>query len=190
MLSLFTPSVSIENLGKPWANLQMEERTQEAKYIERWPNTTSALAGWSRFDIPLDRYGGVHSQLICTSITLGSSTCHQASQQGNTYWAKYQKADRASTLVTLWNGPWRSGSRERTEVKFSGFSPLGCKWEKRGVFFICSSSYNIPWFRSTCSPKNFFVNCEFFFIMTDCYETWGNDASPPCYSFVRTGSQT
>ncbi len=43
---------------------------QEAKYVERWPNTTSALAGWSRFDIPVDRYGGVHSLLICTSSPL------------------------------------------------------------------------------------------------------------------------
>jgi hypothetical protein len=25
---------------------------QEAKYVERWPNTTSAWAGWSRFDLP------------------------------------------------------------------------------------------------------------------------------------------
>jgi hypothetical protein len=32
--------------------------SQEAKYVERWPNTTSAWAGWSRFDIPVDRYGG------------------------------------------------------------------------------------------------------------------------------------
>jgi hypothetical protein len=24
--------------------------TQEAKYVESWPNTTSAWAGWSRFD--------------------------------------------------------------------------------------------------------------------------------------------
>jgi hypothetical protein len=63
---------------------------------------TSAWAGWSRFDIPVDRYGGVHSQLICTSRTLRSPTCHQASQQENTYCTKYQKADRASTLVTLW----------------------------------------------------------------------------------------
>jgi hypothetical protein len=38
------------------------------KYVESWPNTTSAWVGWSRFDIPVDRYGGVHSQLICTSI--------------------------------------------------------------------------------------------------------------------------
>jgi hypothetical protein len=44
---------------------------QEAKYIESWPNTTSAWAGWSRFDIPVDRYGGVQSQLICTISTLG-----------------------------------------------------------------------------------------------------------------------
>jgi hypothetical protein len=44
--------------------------TQEAKYVESWPNMTSAWAGWSKFDIPVD------SQLICTSITLGSSTCH------------------------------------------------------------------------------------------------------------------
>ncbi len=49
----------------------------QAKYVEGQPNTTFAWAGWSRFDIPVDRYGGVHSQLICTSITLGSPTCHQ-----------------------------------------------------------------------------------------------------------------
>ncbi len=79
--------------------------TQEAKYVERWPNTTSA---WSRFDIPVDRYGGVHSLLICTSSPLGFATCHRASQQKNmycTYSTKYQKADRASTLVTLWVWP-------------------------------------------------------------------------------------
>jgi hypothetical protein len=49
---------------------------QEAKYVERWPNTTSAWAGWSRFDIPVDRYGGVHSLLICTSSPLGSPIYH------------------------------------------------------------------------------------------------------------------
>jgi hypothetical protein len=32
--------------------------TQEAKYVERWPSTTFAWAGWSRFDIPVDRYSG------------------------------------------------------------------------------------------------------------------------------------
>ncbi len=52
---------------------------QEAKYIERWPNTTSAWAGWSKFDIPVDRYGRVHSLLICTSSLLGFPTWHQAS---------------------------------------------------------------------------------------------------------------
>jgi hypothetical protein len=41
---------------------------QEAKYLEAWPNTTSAWAGWSRFDIPVDRYGGVHSLLECTGV--------------------------------------------------------------------------------------------------------------------------
>ncbi len=55
---------------------KIEVLTQEDKYVESWPNTTSAWAGWSRFDTPVDRYGGVHSQLICTRITLGSSTCH------------------------------------------------------------------------------------------------------------------
>ncbi len=33
---------------------------QEAKYVESWPNTTSAWADWSRFDIPVDGYDGVH----------------------------------------------------------------------------------------------------------------------------------
>ncbi len=37
---------------------------QEAKYVESWPSTTSAWAGWSRFDIAVDRYAGVHS-LLC-----------------------------------------------------------------------------------------------------------------------------
>jgi hypothetical protein len=41
---------------------------QEAKYVEGWPNTTSAWSGWSRFDIPLERYGGVHSLLLCTGV--------------------------------------------------------------------------------------------------------------------------
>jgi hypothetical protein len=53
-----------------------KDMPQEAKYVERWPNTTSAWAGWSRFDIPLDRYGGVHTLLICTSYILVSPTCH------------------------------------------------------------------------------------------------------------------
>jgi hypothetical protein len=60
--------------------------TQEAKYVEGCPNTTSAWAGCSRFDILVDRYGGVHPLLICTSSPLGFPTCHhRASQQDNTY---------------------------------------------------------------------------------------------------------
>ncbi len=39
---------------------------QEAKYVESWPNMTSAWADWSRFDIPVDRYGGVHALILCT----------------------------------------------------------------------------------------------------------------------------
>ncbi len=50
--------------------------TQEAKYVERWPSTTSAWSGWSRFDIPVDWYGGVHSLLRWPSRTLGSPACH------------------------------------------------------------------------------------------------------------------
>ncbi len=42
---------------------------QEAKYIEGGPSTTSACTGWSRFDIPVDRYGGVHSLLQCTGVS-------------------------------------------------------------------------------------------------------------------------
>jgi hypothetical protein len=60
-----------------WGSSPRKLVTQEAKYVERWPNTTSAWAGWSRFDIPVDRYGGVHSLLICTSSILGSPTCHR-----------------------------------------------------------------------------------------------------------------
>ncbi len=77
--------------------------SKDAKYVESWPSMTSAWAGWSRFDIPVDRYGGVNSLLICTSSPLGFPTSHQASQQDNTYWTKYKKADRASTLCTLWD---------------------------------------------------------------------------------------
>jgi hypothetical protein len=55
---------------------KIEVLNHETKYVESWPIMTSAWAGWSRFDIPVERYGGVHSQLICTRITLGSSTCH------------------------------------------------------------------------------------------------------------------
>jgi hypothetical protein len=56
-------------------------KTQEAKYIERWPNTTSSCAGWRRFDIPVDRYGGVYSLLQCSSSTLGSPTSRLANRK-------------------------------------------------------------------------------------------------------------
>jgi hypothetical protein len=42
----------------------------EAKYVESWPSTTFARAGWSRFDIPVDRSGGVCSLLQWPSRTL------------------------------------------------------------------------------------------------------------------------
>jgi hypothetical protein len=71
--------------------LKVSFLTQEAKYVERWPNMTSAWAAWSRFDIPVDRYVGVHSLLICTSSPLESPTCHQASQHENTYCTKIKK---------------------------------------------------------------------------------------------------
>ncbi len=34
--------------------------------LECWPNTTSAWARWRIFDIPVDRYDGVHSLLQCS----------------------------------------------------------------------------------------------------------------------------
>jgi hypothetical protein len=51
-------SLSLDNLPE-----LLREVTQEAKYVERWPSTTFVWAGWSRFYIPVDRYGGVHSLL-------------------------------------------------------------------------------------------------------------------------------
>ncbi len=101
--------------------------TQEAKYVESWPSTTSAWAGWRRFDIPLDRSDRVQSLLVCTNSTVESSTCHKASQQESTYWAKYQKADRASTLCTLWALLWYT---RYTIVKYEEF-----KTEQQSLFF-------------------------------------------------------
>jgi hypothetical protein len=34
-----------------WLGTKLTCSTQEAQYVERWPNTTSALAGWSRYEI-------------------------------------------------------------------------------------------------------------------------------------------
>ncbi len=44
---------------------------QEAFYIEQWPNMTSAWPSWKGYDISVNRCGGVHSLLLCTSCTLG-----------------------------------------------------------------------------------------------------------------------
>ncbi len=66
----FSPQ-AVKGAGGRRVGLAEVGTAQEAKYIEGWPNTTFAWAGWSRFDIPVDKYGGVHSQLICISITLG-----------------------------------------------------------------------------------------------------------------------
>ncbi len=71
--------VSMSDLPQSFANIVCTSflsdvaiaLTQEAKYVESWPNTTSPCSGWSRLDIPVDRYGGVHSLLLCTSSTLG-----------------------------------------------------------------------------------------------------------------------
>jgi hypothetical protein len=46
---------------------------REAKYVENWPNSASAWAGWRRFDIPVDKSDGVHSLLIFTSCTYTGS---------------------------------------------------------------------------------------------------------------------
>jgi hypothetical protein len=54
-----------------WGGGGLTLRGYTVHILECWPNTTSAWAGWSRFDIPVDRYGGVHSLLRCTSRTLG-----------------------------------------------------------------------------------------------------------------------
>jgi hypothetical protein len=43
--------------------------TQEAKYVESWPNTISSWTGWSRFDIPVDRHCRIHTLLECTGAS-------------------------------------------------------------------------------------------------------------------------
>ncbi len=53
--------------------------SQEAKYLESWPNTSSAWASRSRFDILVNRYGEVHSLLICSTGTLGVPVTRLAS---------------------------------------------------------------------------------------------------------------
>jgi hypothetical protein len=61
--------------------MSAKEKAQEAQYVESWPNTTSAWAGWRGFDTPVDRYDdGEHSLLQYTGV---SFLLH--SQQENTY---------------------------------------------------------------------------------------------------------
>jgi hypothetical protein len=50
----FKSSLGPPRFGK--RRKDMKVSPQEAEYVERWPNTASAWAGWSRFDIPVDRY--------------------------------------------------------------------------------------------------------------------------------------
>jgi hypothetical protein len=65
----------MEHSSELFLRIKVTTNTQEAEDVEGWPDTTSAWAGWTRFDIPVDRYG-VYSLLICTSSPLGSPTCH------------------------------------------------------------------------------------------------------------------
>ncbi len=75
--------------------------TQEAKYVERWPNTTSAWAGWSRFDSPVDRHGGVHSLIICTNSIL--------------YWGLLPATGLASRkILTVFNKISKSGQGQHS----------------------------------------------------------------------------
>jgi hypothetical protein len=66
---------------------------------------TRLLPGLAGGDLIFQWIGMV--EYIPCYAALGSPTYHYASQQENTYWAKYQKADRASTLFTLWVRPAR-----------------------------------------------------------------------------------
>jgi hypothetical protein len=76
LIRMLTDSAALRTTAQQDFSCAQVVCNQEAKYIESWPNTTSAWACWSRFDIPVDMYDGVHSLLLCTRITLGSSTCH------------------------------------------------------------------------------------------------------------------
>jgi hypothetical protein len=94
--------------------------TQEAKYIVSWPSTTSAWAGWSRFDIPVDRSDGVHSLLHCTSISLGSPTCHTASQQEILFEQNIKKRTGIELCVLCASdSPWNSFLKKLTSKIFS-----------------------------------------------------------------------
>jgi hypothetical protein len=77
--------------------------SKEAKYVESWPSMTSAWAGWSRFDIPVDRYGGVHSLLLCTNVHWGFLPATRLASRIILIEPNIKKAYRASTLRTLWD---------------------------------------------------------------------------------------
>ncbi len=65
----------------------------------RYGTTPSAWAGRSGFELSVDRFGGVPSPLYCTSYSLGSSTCHWASLQENTYWQRIWIINRSPRLT-------------------------------------------------------------------------------------------
>jgi hypothetical protein len=66
--------------------------TQGANYIESWPNTTSAWAGfWSRFDIPVDR----SNKVLCTF----PATLHQQYSTGFFYPQSNQSAGPVRFLI-------------------------------------------------------------------------------------------
>jgi hypothetical protein len=65
----------VPNLASSFLLSAQEDVIQEVKYTECWPSTTSAWAGRRGFDILVNRYGGLHSLLLCASCTLESPTC-------------------------------------------------------------------------------------------------------------------
>jgi hypothetical protein len=110
------PSYTVYYMSELFRLRFADSVTQEAKYVEQWPNTTSAWAGWSRFDILVDRYGGVHSLLICISSILGSPTCHRASQQENTYSIQQNTKKRTGPALWLLCECDGRGLKERSKV--------------------------------------------------------------------------
>jgi hypothetical protein len=82
---------------------------QKAKYIESWPNTTSAWAGRRGFDIPVDRYGGVHFLLQCTEAIFTNSLRTFFAKCSQTYsylgwgwrWGEARIPPAAPTPLTL-----------------------------------------------------------------------------------------
>jgi hypothetical protein len=66
---------------------------------------------WDRFVISVEGYGGVHSQLICTSSTLESLLpATRLANRNILIEQNIKKADRTSTLCTLCYFIWREVS--------------------------------------------------------------------------------